>query len=109
MSAGAKPGERRGGRLPGVKNKATVEREAGLEKALAKAFALLGPETIDHLDPVEFQQIAWRAAAKAGFIRPALAIAREVSQYIRAKPPPKRESEDEDEADIKIIGGLPDD
>lgn len=107
MPRGAAPGERRGGRNKGTPNKATAQREADYEQSLATAFSLLGPEAIDLLDPVEFQQIAWREAVKAGFIRPALVIAKEVSQYIRARPTPKRESEEEDEAEVRIIGGLP--
>jgi hypothetical protein len=37
MPRGAKPGERRGGRLKGSKNKATIEREIIAEQTLARA------------------------------------------------------------------------
>jgi hypothetical protein len=44
---GSMPGERRGGRQPGVKNKRTLEREAALAKAAAEIEGVLGEQAFD--------------------------------------------------------------
>jgi antitoxin component of RelBE/YafQ-DinJ toxin-antitoxin module len=45
--SGSNPGERRGGRQPGVKNKRTLEREAALAKAAAEIEGVLGDQAFD--------------------------------------------------------------
>ena len=44
---GSNPGERRGGRQPGAKNKRTLEREAALAKAAAEIEGVLGDQAFD--------------------------------------------------------------
>jgi hypothetical protein len=44
---GSMPGERRGGRQPGAKNKRSLEREAALAKAAAEIEGVLGDQAFD--------------------------------------------------------------
>src|SRR5450432_2040464 len=80
---GSMPGERRGGRQPGVKNKRTVEREAALAKAAAEIEGVLGDHAFDGdahallmavyknaAQPIELRLDAARAAI--GFEKPRL-------------------------------------
>lgn len=108
MPRGAAPGERRGGRKKGVPNKATVERSADLDQALAAAFEALGPEFIDSLTPAQYQDRVWREAAKATHHRAAFAMAGQAAPYFDAKPAPKSSEPAESDKDTRIIGGLPD-
>jgi hypothetical protein len=111
MPRGASPGERRGGREKGVPNKATAEKRAGVEAALAVAFAALGPERIDQLSPAQLQLIAMREAAKAGYVQAALAVAKEAAPYFDAKLASKISAEDGSdtpELKITIVGGFKD-
>lgn len=100
MPWGASPGERRGGRQKGTKNKATAARAADLHQFLATAFAALGPEAIDCLTPAQLQLIAMREAAKGGFIPAALSIAKDAAPYFDPKlaplivEPPKEPEEE---------------
>jgi hypothetical protein len=66
---GSKPGERRGGRQIGAKNKANVEKNEALELALRLAFAKHGAKYIRH------------EAIEAGFFHSALTIAEKVAPY----------------------------
>jgi len=108
--AGSKPGERRGGRPKGGKNKATLEREAAEQAAIAEATTLMTPELIDTLDsPAAFLDAAWRALAKAGMIAHAIPVAEKAAPYFNAKLAAKQEDGGaEDDKATRIIGGLPD-
>jgi len=81
---GSKPGERRGGRQRGAKNKLTLLRERVLVEAAAKAAEVLGPNAFDadahalltlvYRDtalPIELRVDAARSAI--GFEKPRLA------------------------------------
>ena len=45
--AGSRPGERRGGRQPGTKNKSTVERERAQVKAVSRITEVLGADAFE--------------------------------------------------------------
>lgn len=108
MPAGAAPGERRGGRVKGTPNGATVAKKEGLEAALKLAFAALGNEVIDNLSPANMLRVAAHEAAKAGFIQSALSIAKDAAPYFDARPAPVPLPADESDANTIIIrGGLP--
>jgi hypothetical protein len=85
---GSKPGERRGGRQLGTRNKANVEKNEALESALRLAFAKHGSAYIRTLTPAQFQFLAMHEAIEAGFIYSALAIADKVAPYYDARLAP---------------------
>jgi hypothetical protein len=85
---GSKPGERRGGRQKGTPDKAVAERQTLLDQALADAFAALGPDHIEKLTPAQYQDRAWKEAAKAGHHRAAFAMAGQVAAFFDAKKAP---------------------
>ena len=64
---GAEPGERRGGRVAGVKNKATLEHENLISRAIGKLDRPLGKEVLAEV-MVEFREMAKEQAeaARAG-------------------------------------------
>src|SRR5260370_8018766 len=64
---GADPGERRGGRQPGSKNKATLEHENLISRAMGKLDRPLGKEVLAEV-MVEFREMAKEQAeaARAG-------------------------------------------
>jgi hypothetical protein len=82
---GSKPGERRGGRQLGTRNKANLEQNEALESALRLAFAKHGSAYIRTLTPAQFQFLAMHEAIEAGFIYSALAIADKVAPYYDAR------------------------
>lgn len=106
MPRGAAPGERRGGRQKGTRNKATAERDEDLDTALAAAFAALGPDFIDGLSPAMLQLIAMREAAKAGFIRAAAAMADRAAPYFDAKKASEAVKDDSGNAVVIVRGGF---
>jgi len=84
MRGGSKPGERRGGRQRGTKNKRTVERERALIDAAVKIAGALGSEAFqgdahaflvwiykDAAQPIELRIEAAKAAI--GYEKPRLA------------------------------------
>jgi hypothetical protein len=107
MPRGAAPGERRGGRQKGTPDKATAERQALLDQALADAFAALGPEFIDTLSPAQYQDRVWREAAKAAHHRAAFVMAGQAAPYFDAKKVAAPSGSDDDPAAVTITGGLP--
>jgi hypothetical protein len=82
---GAKPGERRGGRVAGTPNKATVVRQEMLADVTAKAIEDLTAEQIDRLSPLDIMLMAMRASAKAGNLTAAAAAAKEAAPYVLPK------------------------
>jgi hypothetical protein len=68
MVHGSFPGERRGGRLKGTPNKATVARKNALNEALKTVRDRLGPEAIEQLgqSPANLMRFCSIEAAKAG-------------------------------------------
>jgi hypothetical protein len=103
---GSAPGERRGGRQKGTPNKAKAEERTNIADALKVAFADIGPEAIDNLTPAQMLRFAARAAAKAGFIQAACALAKDAAPYFDRRA----DGDDDDkEAGLTIVvkGGLP--
>ena len=70
------------------------------------AFAEIGPEAIDHLSPAEMLRFSAHAAAKAGFIQAACALAKDAAPYFD----PRATSDDaaDNQMTIVIKGGFPD-
>jgi hypothetical protein len=56
---GSKPGERRGGRRRGTKNKRTVERERAVAEAATKIAGALGPDAFEG-DALSLMQLTYR-------------------------------------------------
>ena len=106
--SGSKPGERRGGRQKGTRNKAVLEREAIAAAALSEAVALIPPEIIDALSPADFLNVAWRALAKAGEIGSAIAIAKEAAPYFNRKKAPEPSDAPADGQKIVLVENGPD-
>jgi hypothetical protein len=61
---GASPGERRGGRVAGVKNKATLERENMISRAMGELDRPLGKDVLAEV-MVEFREMAKEQAEAA--------------------------------------------
>ncbi len=81
---GSKPGERRGGRRPGAKNKRTLAREQAQAEIAVKIAAALGADAFDgdahallvavYKDPAQPTELRMEAAKAAiGFEKPRLA------------------------------------
>jgi hypothetical protein len=79
---GAKPGERRGGRPPGGKNRNTIERENRLAELMQTATEQLGPEAIAELEPAQVMLFTMRFFAQAGNWNRASEVAADVAPYI---------------------------
>lgn len=95
MPAGSAPGEHRGGRGKGTRNKATIEREHERAAALAHATAQV-TEGIDlsavrSMRAVEVMRTAMLIHANAGNWDKASAWAKEIAPYETAKLAPKPE------------------
>lgn len=103
---GAKPGERRGGRQKGTPNKAKAAERDAIDRALAAAFAEFGPLAIDTMRPSDIILNSARAAAKAGFIREACALAKDAAPYFDPRATP--DDEKDSSITVRIVGGLPD-
>lgn len=88
MPAGSKPGERRGGRPPGGKNKSTKEREDRFARAEAEAIASLSPEEIDKILPGQVMLLAVRTALRGGNLTLAQKWGADVAPYLHAKKAP---------------------
>ena len=106
--SGSKPGERRGGRKVGTRNKAVVERERIAAAALSEAVALIPPEIIDTLSPADFLNVAWRALAKAGEIGSAIAIAKEAAPYFNRRLAPEPSDVATDGRKVVLVENGPD-
>lgn len=105
---GSKPGERRGGRQKGTPNKAKTEERIGIAEALKVAFADIGPEAIDNLSPAQMLRFAARAAAKAGFVQAACALAKDAAPYFDRRAGVEGEEGSGDTGvTIVVKGGLP--
>lgn len=95
MPAGSAPGERRGGRQKGGRNKATVEREHERAEALAHATARVMEGTdvsaVRSMRAVDVMRTAMRIHADAGNWDKASAWAKEIAPYETAKLAPKPE------------------
>lgn len=83
--AGAKPGERRGGRSLGTKDKTTEARDKRLADAMAAATEAVGDAAINAMSPKDVMLFVMRLAASAGWWFKAAEIAKEVAPYIHAK------------------------
>ena len=106
MPAGSAPGEYRGGRKKGTPNKAKAEERSGIAEALKVAFADIGPEAIDNLTPAQMLRFAARAAAKAGFVQAACALAKDAAPYFDRRADGGDEAKDTG-LTIVVKGGLP--
>ena len=106
---GSKPGERRGGRQKGSRNKAKIELEAKLSEARGRAVAGITTTEIAAMSPLDIMLRAMQIEAQTGEWRAAAALAKEAAPYLHAKLAPKQEDcGDENDQTVKITGGLPD-
>jgi hypothetical protein len=106
MPAGAKPGERRGGRQKGTPNKVKSAEVTNFAEAMKIAVLAAGPELIDSLTPAQLLRHFSREATKAGFVQAGLAWAKDCAVYFDRR----MDGEDESAAiTINVTGGLPDD
>lgn len=85
MPRGSAPGERRGGRQKGTPNRVTLLKQEVLEAAEKSALAGLPEDRIDALSPLDIMLMAMRAAAKAGNLMTAAAVAKEAAPYVLPK------------------------
>ena len=69
---GASPGERRGGRVAGTKNKATIEQEKMISRAMGKLDRPLGKDVLAEV-MVEFREMAKEQAEARAVERGTLA------------------------------------
>jgi hypothetical protein len=79
---GARPGERRGGRDAGTKNKSTVERENRLAEFMQVATETLGEEAIAEIEPAQVMLLTMRIFLRAGNWTRASEVAADVAPYI---------------------------
>jgi hypothetical protein len=86
---GSSPGERRGGRQSGSRNKVTVEREAKFQEMRDRLLSGVTPEQIAVMLPLDVMLQAMQLEAQAGDWRAAALLAKEAAPYIHAKPSPK--------------------
>jgi hypothetical protein len=98
MPAGAKPGERRGGRPPGGKNKSTVDRERRFADAEAAAIAALTPDEIDNITPEQVMILAMRTAVRGGNLVLAHKLGVDVAPYLHSKKIASPTGSNEEEA-----------
>jgi hypothetical protein len=107
---GSKPGERRGGRKVGSRNKKVIEREAALAEAYTRASSQLTPEEIAGMDPVAVMLHAMHISALAGHWRIAAGLARDAAPYMNRKKAPEEGPVGDEDGQQKIVikGGLPD-
>lgn len=82
---GAKPGERRGGKTPGIRDKATLLREKIISQAMMAATAAIGSAAIRAMSPKDVMIFTMQLAATQGWWFKAAEIAKEVAPYVHAK------------------------
>ena len=109
MPSGSKPGERRGGRQVGSRNKALQERDRRYAEAEAAAIAALTPEQIDNITPEQVLMLAMKTAIRGGNLTLARNVAVDIAPYKHSKKAPKDDDGDGKSGLTVIIkGGLPD-
>jgi len=106
MPRGAAPGERRGGRQKGAKNKATIDREAKLAEARDRFLSGVTPEIIAAMSPLDVMLHAMQIEAQTGEWRMAAAMAKEAAPYLHAKKSPE-DADRSSNLTVIIKGGLP--
>jgi hypothetical protein len=79
--SGSRPGERRGGRGVGAKNKKTLTRDKLEFEVQAAAVAALGKDVVDAMDPLDIMLFAMRLALAQGWMFKAAAIAMDAAPY----------------------------
>lgn len=109
MPRGAAPGERRGGRAKGKKNKKTEEYIDFYRKAEVAACEALTPEQIKALTPRDVLMMAMQVAVTGKNLALAAKSADAIAPYEHSKKAPTQAGAFGDEAGvIRIVGGLPD-
>lgn len=82
---GARPGERRGGKAVGTRDKATLDREKRLNDAIKAAIAAVGDDKIWAMSMLDIMEFASRLAFANGWVFKAAEIADKAAPYRHAK------------------------
>jgi hypothetical protein len=82
---GSKPGEGRGGRPPGARDRKTLEREQMVSEVLAAASAAIGSDKIEAMSPLDVLLFAMRLCASNGWWFKAAVFAEDAAPYVHPR------------------------